>query len=61
MKFPSDYLVWIHNSEDPRVLEAIRSRRCEVCKAPKLQICHNTINEDQPLPGRAIHFARLEG
>ena len=54
-------LVWIHNADDPRVVEAIHSRRCEVCGANKLQMCHNTINPEAGLPGRVIHFARLEG
>jgi hypothetical protein len=56
----SDPVVWIHDANNPRVLEAIASRRCELCKAPKGEACHNTINVGQPLPGRAIHFARLE-
>lgn len=32
--------------------------RCEVCRAKPGQPCTNTIDPDQPLPGRGEHHAR---
>ena len=54
-------LIWIHDPNNPRVLDAIHSHKCEVCKAPKGQNCHNSINPGADLPSRVIHYARLEG
>lgn len=36
------------------------TRRCEVCKAGPGQDCTNTISSGGKLPGRIVHYARVE-
>ena len=36
------------------------SMSCEICKAKEGQPCHNTINPNEPLPGREYHDGRVE-
>lgn len=36
------------------------TRRCRICKAKAGTDCRNTINPDQPLPGRLMHIERME-
>jgi hypothetical protein len=59
MTAASTALVWIHNADDPRVIHAQNDRTCDLCLAPKTKPCTNTINPDEPLAGRVIHYARL--
>lgn len=34
------------------------SRYCQVCQARPKRPCRNTIKPGEPLPGRAVHWAR---
>jgi hypothetical protein len=49
----------LSNPDDPRVIEAL-TRECDQCKQPVGAYCVNHIRPGTPLPGRLIHFGRLE-
>lgn len=49
----------LSNPQDPRVVEAI-TRPCDLCQQPAGVFCINHIRPESPLPGRLIHFGRLE-
>lgn len=44
--------------DSPAVTEAL-TRPCDLCQAPRGQLCRNTIHPNQPLPGRLIHHGRI--
>jgi len=46
-------------ADNPRVLAAIAARSCDICGARRGEPCRNTIQPNQPLPGRSVHFGRL--
>lgn len=49
----------ITDRADPRYTGAL-TRRCHICGAKADNDCHNTLNPDQPLPGRLVHIERME-
>lgn len=40
------------------LVQAALQWSCDICQAPKGQLCRNTIL-DEPLPGRVVHLGRL--
>lgn len=50
---------WIADATDVRVQAAL-GWTCDICNALIKHLCSNTIHPEQPLPGRVIHFGRLE-
>lgn len=48
----------ISSPTDPAVLASL-AYSCDLCQAPKGQLCRNTIQPGKPLPGRAVHYGRL--
>ncbi|GJJ22304.1 hypothetical protein MTY414_59770 [Mycolicibacterium mageritense] len=51
-------LAWLIDPDDTRIQAAL-TRSCDLCGAKKHQWCRNTINPNQPLPGRLVHHGRL--
>lgn len=49
----------ITDRADPRYTGAL-TRRCHICGAKADNDCRNTLNPDQPLPGRLVHIERME-
>ena len=49
----------LSNPDDPRVIDAL-TRRCDQCKQPVGAYCVNHIRPGTPLPGRLVHFGRME-
>lgn len=49
--------MWITDPDDPR-LKTVLEKACEVCKAKRRVLCHNTITPGEPIPGRIVHLAR---
>lgn len=49
---------WLLDPHDPRI-RACLEWTCDICKARIHQLCTNTIQPDEPLPGRLVHFGRL--
>lgn len=47
----------ITDRTDPRYAGAL-THRCRICKAKAGTDCRNTINPNQPLPGRLVHIER---
>ena len=45
--------------DDPKVIDAL-TRRCDVCGVKAGELCRNHIRPNHPLPGRLVHFGRLE-
>ena len=43
----------------PRVQAALQ-RRCDQCHAQPGQPCTNHVHDHGPLPGRHVHYGRLE-
>ena len=50
---------WINDAADDRVAKAL-GWTCDICLANVKHLCINTIHPKEPLPGRVIHFGRLE-
>ena len=50
---------WISDTNDDRVAKAL-GWTCDICLANVKHLCINTIHPKEPLPGRVIHFGRLE-
>ncbi len=48
----------ITDPDDPAVQTSL-TRTCDLCQAPKGQLCTNPISPDVPLPGRVVHLGRL--
>lgn len=48
------------NDPDSAAVRAALTRHCDGCGAPAGQLCHNHIRPGHPLPGRLVHFGRLE-
>lgn len=48
----------LSHPDDPKVIEAL-GRPCDICHQPAGRYCRNTINPNQPLPGRLVHHGRL--
>ena len=46
--------------DSPTVIDAVNARSCDICGAPKGQLCTNPIRPGQPLTGRIIHIGRTE-
>ena len=54
--FPDD----LARLDTERIKDAL-TRSCDLCKAPEDELCRNTIQPGEPLPGdRLVHYARLE-
>ena len=49
----------LSNPDDPRVIEAL-TRECDQCNPPVGAYCINHNRPGTPLPGRLVHFGRLE-
>jgi hypothetical protein len=51
-------MLWLTDPTDARIVAAL-SRTCDLCKARIGQLCTNTIQPKQKLPGRIVHLGRL--
>lgn len=46
------------NALESAIVQDALTRSCDLCQAPKDQICHDPISGG-PMPDRQVHFGRL--
>ena len=51
--------MWFNTADDHRVQAAL-THKCPMCQAQPGDWCRNTVQPNQPLPGRLLHHCRAE-